>query len=198
VNLDGAFEQSEQANSPGLKAILGAAREFTPAGLVQFGGGLRTLESVERALEAGVQRVVLGTAIVQTPQLVSEVVERFGAQRVAAGLDVREGRVMLHGWTEASELGAVEAGRRMAETGLQTIIFTDIARDGVGSGINLTSALELAKQSGLEVIASGGVRGLEDIRQARQAGLAGVIVGHALYEGKFTLQEGLRISEHAG
>ena len=198
VNLDGAFEQSEKANYQALKAILEVAGDCTPAGIVQFGGGLRSIESVEQVLVAGVRRVVLGTAIVEAPQLAREILERFGTQRVAASLDAREGRVMLRGWTEASELAVVEAGRRLAEAGLQTIIFTDVARDGMGSGINLASALELAGHSGLEVIVSGGVRGLEDIRRARQAGLAGVIVGRALYEGTFTLQEGLRLSEDVG
>ena len=197
VNLDGAFEQPDQANYQGLLDILGVVGEFCPPRLVQFGGGLRSIEAVERALAAGVQRVVLGTAIVQTPELAAEVVHRFGAQRVAAGLDARQGKVMLRGWVESSGLSTGEAAQRLAQAGIQTIIFTDIARDGVGGGINLEASITLAQESGLEVIASGGVCGLEDIRQARQAGMGGVIVGRALYEGTFALEDGLEF-EHVG
>jgi len=192
VNLDGAFEHPDQANRQALQDILQAASEFNPAGKVQLGGGLRSFEAVETALAAGVQRVVLGTAAVQAPEMVAQAVLHFGSERVAVGLDSSQGVLMLRGWTESSGMSAVAAARQLAKLGVQTIIFTDIARDGVGRGINLASTQEVAQESGLEVIASGGVRGLEDIRQARQAGLGGVIVGRALYEGTFRLEEALK------
>lgn len=191
VNLDGAFEQPDQANHRALQEILQAAAEFTPAGAVQFGGGLRSLAAVERALAAGVQRVALGTAVVQDPQLLGEAVRRFGAEHVAAGLDARQGVVMLRGWTEAGGLSVAQAARRLARAGVQTVIFTDIARDGMGGGPNLAATLALARESGLAVIASGGVGSLDDVRQARRAGLAGVIIGRALYAGAVELKDAL-------
>jgi phosphoribosylformimino-5-aminoimidazole carboxamide ribotide isomerase len=193
VNLDGAFEQPDQTNRQALLEILQAAGEFSPAGQVQFGGGLRTMAALDQVLAAGVQRAVLGTAIIQTPELAEQAVRRYGAPRVAAGLDARQGQIMLRGWTEPGGLSAIEAARQLAQAGIQTIIFTDIARDGVSSGINLDSTLALKEASGLEVIASGGVRGLEDIRQACRAGLDGVIIGRALYEGTLNLEEALEL-----
>ena len=195
VNLDGAFEQPDLTNRQALQAILQAAGECVPGGMVQLGGGLRSLAAVEQALAAGVQRVVLGTAAVQAPELVTEAIRQFGRERLAAGLDAEQGRLKLRGWTEPSAVRAVEAARQLAELGVQIFIYTDIARDGVSRGLNLASTLEVAQASGGEVIASGGVRDLEDIRQARQAGLAGVIVGRALYEEAFRLEEALKFEQ---
>jgi phosphoribosylformimino-5-aminoimidazole carboxamide ribotide isomerase len=193
VNLDGAFENPDQANRSALEAILATAQETAPECKVQFGGGLRTLAGIVTALEAGVSRVVLGTAAVQSPELVEQALADYGPERIAVGLDARDGVVMVRGWTEDSALEAVDLAGRFASMGLRTVVFTDIARDGVGSGVNVDRTRSLAAETGLEVIASGGVHTLADIRRVQQAGLAGVIIGRSLYEGTVTLAEALKV-----
>jgi phosphoribosylformimino-5-aminoimidazole carboxamide ribotide isomerase len=197
VNLDGAFEQPDDANRRALQAILRAAADFDPAPAVQFGGGLRALDALQQAFDLGVRRAVLGTAAVTDPALLEAALQRFGPQRLAAGLDARDGRLMLRGWTEPSALTALDAARRLAQTGLRTLITTDIARDGVGGGANLAQARLLAAETGLEVIASGGIAALDDVRQVKDAGLAGVIVGRALYEGTVELKDALALEGEA-
>lgn len=189
VNLDGALEEEGQENRRALERILEAGLR------VQFGGGLRDLEAVRRVLEMGVARAVLGTAAVQTPHLVGEAVRAFGPERVACALDVREGRVCVRGWREGLSLSPENLARRWAEAGACWLIFTDVERDGMEAGLNVETAATLARQTGMKVIASGGVAGPEDIRRARQAGLCGVIVGRALYEGRVSLRE---LLENAG
>jgi phosphoribosylformimino-5-aminoimidazole carboxamide ribotide isomerase len=180
VNLDGAFGESGGANQAALSAILAVTG---PAGVpVQFGGGLRSLEAIQNALEMGVRRVVLGTIIVEQPQIMEAALARWGCERIAAGLDARDGLVQVRGWQSSTALQAGELAASLKQAGLRWLIFTDIARDGLQTGLNLPATLALARQSGLDVIASGGVSRLEDVRQARDAGLSGAIVGRALYE----------------
>jgi phosphoribosylformimino-5-aminoimidazole carboxamide ribotide isomerase len=187
VNLDGAFGESGAANREALAAVLRTAGEFdTP---VQFGGGLRTLEALEQVLEMGVRRVVIGTAAVEQPELVDAALQRWGPQRIAVGLDARGGWVQVRGWQQGTGVPAVDLAIRLAKSGLNWLIFTDIARDGLQTGLNIAATADLAHQSGLQVIASGGVGGWEDIHAACDAGLPGAIVGKALYEGKFVPQE---------
>jgi len=189
VNLDGAFEQADNANQTALRQILA---ECLPAGVrVQFGGGLRSLEAVEQALGLGVTRILLGTAAVQSPELAGQALQRFGPERIGAALDAEGGIIKTRGWTESSGVLAVDLGKQLAQAGLQHVIYTDIARDGTSTGANLAACLQLQQSSGLQVIVSGGIHSLDEIRQARQMGLAGVIAGRALYEGHFTLQEAL-------
>ena len=176
---------------------------------IQYGGGLRSIQDIELALETGATRVVLGTVAVQQPALVGEAVERFGADRIVVGLDARDGLVATHGWQETSELTAVEVGRRMAEMGVRRTVYTDISRDGMLSGVNVAATVELARASGLRTIASGGVGSLDDIRAlaAAAAGgsdastegplIEGVIVGQALYTGAIRLADALAIAEEA-
>lgn len=186
VNLDGAFGEGGQANLEALRALLATGA------LIQFGGGLRSLPDVEAALEAGVARVVLGTAAVEAPDLVAEALARFGPDRVAVALDVRAGRVQVRGWVEDAGREPVDLAAELAGLGLRTVVHTDVARDGVSRGLNVEASKRLAEATGLEVIASGGVASLADIQAARKAGLAGVVVGRALYDGRFTLEEALR------
>jgi phosphoribosylformimino-5-aminoimidazole carboxamide ribotide isomerase len=152
---------------------------------VQFGGGLRSREAIKAVLEAGVARAVLGTMAVEQPGMVAELIARWGPERVAVSLDARQGLVQVRGWQEATPLLASTLAGELRHEGLRWLIFTDIARDGRQNGINLPATVELAHSSGLDVIASGGVRDWADIRGARQAGLAGIIVGRALYDGAF-------------
>ena len=190
VNLDGALDEAGAQNFLALHKILAAAKEL--GGKVQFGGGLRRCQDIEQALEAGVERVLLGTAAVESPELVKETLACWGAERVGAALDARQGRVQVHGWVQETQIEALKLGQELFRLGMRIVIFTNIARDGTGAGADIASAQELIAATGLQVIASGGVRSLEDVVLARQAGLAGIIIGRALYEGAVKLEEALR------
>ena len=194
VNLDGAFQEGGAANWEVLP-------ELTALGArVQFGGGVRSLADVERAFGRGVARVVLGTAAVEDPEMVGEAVARFGAERVAAGIDAREGMVRTRGWQAEGGVGAVELAQQMRGRGVRTAVHTDIGRDGVFGGVNAAASAALAQKSGLRVIASGGAASVEDVRRAAayaNQGVVGVIVGRALYEGKIDLAEALAVARSA-
>lgn len=196
VNLDGAFGESDHANRSALELILIVAKTF--GARVQFGGGLRSLTSVESALDLGVSRVVLGTVAVEQPDLITDALTRFGAQRVAVAIDARDGLVQVHGWKDNSGIPATDLALHMQTIGLRTVIFTDVRRDGLGSGLNIDATRQLAEVSGLDVIASGGVHTLEDVIAARAANLAGVIIGRAIYEGTLDLKIALQEVAHAG
>jgi phosphoribosylformimino-5-aminoimidazole carboxamide ribotide isomerase len=181
VNLDGAFGESDDVNRAALKVILNVAKPFDAK--VQFGGGMRSLEAIEAALSLGVSRVVLGTIAVENPEVVAEALMRFGGAQIAVGIDARDGVVRVRGWKDNSGVSAMDLALQMKNLGFQTVVFTDVSRDGLGSGLNIKSTRGLAQASGLDVIASGGVYAIQDVIAARKANLAGVIVGRALYEG---------------
>jgi phosphoribosylformimino-5-aminoimidazole carboxamide ribotide isomerase len=187
VNLDGAFDEAGGANW----AVLPALTQQNAR--VQFGGGIRTLADIERALNAGISRVILGTVAIENPELVTQAVKEFGASQIAVGIDARDGRVKMRGWQTDTPVSPVELGLRVKNAGIQTIIHTDIARDGVLTGANVESSTELAQATGLQVIVSGGVAGLDDVRRAKKAGagIAGIIIGRALYDGKIDLKEAI-------
>ncbi len=187
VNLDGAFGEAGAANHAALTAILRVAGEYQAS--VQFGGGLRTLQALEQAFNLGITRAVLGTAVVEQPELLVQALQRWGAEKIAAGLDARGGWVQVRGWQQTTALPAQDLAQNLAGQGLRWMIFTDISRDGLQTGLNLSATTQLAQTSGLQVIASGGVGGWADVQAACQAGLPGVIVGKALYEGKFVPAE---------
>ncbi len=187
VNLDGAFGERGRENLVALERILMTGLR------VQFGGGLRNLESIRRVLDLGVSRVVVGTAAVENPSLVEAALRALGPERIAVAIDAREGKVRTHGWKETTSMTAMELAGQWAARGVRRLIFTDVSRDGMGSGLNLTVTMQLAQATGLHVIASGGVASLEDVRRAYQAGLSGVIIGRALYEGQVALEDALRV-----
>lgn len=189
VNLDGAFGETDSANQTALRAILDIANMFEAR--VQFGGGLRSLDMVRQTLKLGVSRVVLGTVAIERPELVAAALKEFGSEKIAIGIDARDGLVRVHGWQSNSGMRATELALQMHATGVRTVIFTDISRDGLGSGLNISSTRELADIAGLEVIASGGVHTLNDVIAAREANLTGVIIGRALYEGTIDLRVAL-------
>ena len=189
VNLDGAFGEQSQENQRALERMLSTGLP------VQLGGGLRDLEGIRRALDLGVSRVIIGTAAVNDPALVEAALGAWGPERVAVGVDAREGKVRTHGWKEASSFTAVELAQKWADQGARWTVFTDVARDGVGVGVNVGAAAHLAQTTGLSVIAAGGVASLQDVRRARQAGLKGVIIGRALYEGQVVLEEALDVGK---
>lgn len=190
INLSSAFGEEASANIKALETILRVGLK------VEFGGGIRAEESVKIPLEMGVERVFLGTAAIQTPALVDWALARYGPQRIAADIGVRDGNVMIRGWQESTPLTMLEAGRRFRAQGLAWCVLTDVRRDGVESGVSVESAVELQNATGLNVVASGGVSSVEDVLRVKQAGLAGVIIGRALYEGKIWLRDVLDSPVH--
>jgi len=189
VNLDGAFGESDHSNRLALQNILQIAKEFEAR--IQFGGGMRSLDAIEYALHLGITRAILGTIAVEQPDVVSTAIKKFGSDRIAVGIDAWDGLVRVRGWRESSGLSAIDLALQMRKLGVRTAIFTDVGRDGLGSGLNIPVTRRLAEMSGLEVIASGGVHTLTDVIAAREANLAGVIIGRALYEGTIKLKDAL-------
>jgi phosphoribosylformimino-5-aminoimidazole carboxamide ribotide isomerase len=191
VNLDGAFAESGRANWQILPQITACGAQ------VQFGGGMRAIADIEQAFAAGVERVVLGTIAVEQPDLVKEAVTRFGPGHVAVGIDARDGIVRTRGWQTGTTLTPQALARQMGDLGVQTIIYTDISRDGVLSGVNTQATAELARTTGLDVIASGGVAGLDDVERTAatmSSGVRGLIIGRALYDGRISLADALALA----
>jgi phosphoribosylformimino-5-aminoimidazole carboxamide ribotide isomerase len=160
---------------------------------VQIGGGIRSIEDVASYLDQGIDRVIIGSAAVSNRNFVEDALKEYGS-RIAIGLDARDGFVATHGWIETSELKAGDLALELAEKGAETFIFTDISKDGMLQGPNTEAIAELAALTGKEVIASGGVSSIDDLIQLKEdeRGIAGAIIGKALYTGKFTLPEALR------
>jgi phosphoribosylformimino-5-aminoimidazole carboxamide ribotide isomerase len=180
VDLNGAFA-GEPVNRAAVERILAAVN--LP---VQLGGGIRSLAAIEAWLEAGVRRVILGTAALKDPDLVLEAC-RLHPDRILVGIDARAGRVAVEGWAEQSEIEASELAERFEDAGVAAIIFTDIDRDGILQGPNLEATAALAEQVSIPLIASGGVSSLDDIAallQIAPLGVAGAIIGRALYDGR--------------
>jgi len=191
VNLDGAFEEADNRNRAAIEQIMQALKPLQPHPGVQLGGGLRTIPDIEQAISLGVNRVILGTAAVENPEILQSAIQSFSPQQVAVALDIADDKVMLRGWVQAGEIDPLTLCRNLAKIGVEQIIYTDISRDGTGAGLNLAAAASLAQQTGLSVIVSGGVRSLDDVRGAKASGLSGVIIGRALYDGAIALAEAL-------
>lgn len=182
VNLDGAFGEKGASNWAALQAVA------TLPCKIQFGGGVRGHADVERALELGATRVILGTIAVENPDFVAEAIGRYGTERIVVGLDARDGQVKTRGWQADSGITAVDLGRKMASIGVQTVLHTDIGRDGVLTGVNWQASQALARATGLNVLASGGVTDMGDIENCISAeGVTGVITGRAIYDGRLDL-----------
>ena len=189
VDLDGAFK-GQPVNADAVKAIL-AAVELP----VQLGGGIRDMATIEAWLEAGVRRVILGTAAVKDPDLVTAACRAYPG-RIAVGIDARGGKVAVEGWGEQSELTAIEVAQRFADCGVAAIIYTDIDRDGVLQGPNVAATAALAEALAIPVIASGGVSSLDDLaalQAAADSGIAGAIIGRALYDGRIDAKSALAL-----
>jgi phosphoribosylformimino-5-aminoimidazole carboxamide ribotide isomerase len=190
VNLDGAFGQA----SSNLRVV---GKIISSNLQIQFGGGLRTMADIEGALEIGLARVILGTVAVEEPSLVAEAVQRFGAESIVVGIDARKGKVATHGWQEVSSVAVTELALRVREMGVERVVYTDIARDGMLSGVNVEATRDLAQRTGLKIIASGGVSSLDDLRRLKEAeasGVEGVIIGQALYSGALDLREAMELA----
>ncbi|HHW31183.1 MAG TPA: 1-(5-phosphoribosyl)-5-[(5-phosphoribosylamino)methylideneamino]imidazole-4-carboxamide isomerase [Clostridiaceae bacterium] len=158
---------------------------------LQTGGGIRTMETIQKVLNIGVRRVILGTAAVSNRKLVEEAVNLYGS-RVAIGIDARDGKVAIEGWEKTSQLNSVDFAKKMQDIGVKTIIYTDISRDGMLKGPNLKAMEEMAKELDIEVIASGGVGSPKDVDDLKKTGVDGVIIGKALYTGAVDLREILK------
>lgn len=185
VNLDGAFADANE-NLPILEAAakLGAK--------LQFGGGLRDMEGLRQAHEAGASRLVIGTMAVQDPAAAAAAIARFGSEAICVALDAKAGRVATHGWTEVSAHSPAQLGRQLRDLGAVHALYTDVQRDGALSGVNVEATIELARETGLQVIASGGVSQLSEIRALSRSGeVAGAIIGMALYQNKISLADAL-------
>jgi phosphoribosylformimino-5-aminoimidazole carboxamide ribotide isomerase len=182
VDLDGAFE-GERENADAVEAVLDAV-----AVDVQLGGGIRTAADATDLLDRGVDRVILGTAAVENPDIVGEISEAHPGA-VMVSLDAKDGEVVVSGWTEGTGLDPAEAAARYEELGAGTILFTDVDVEGQLAGVQTDRVREVVEAVEIPVVASGGVATLDDVRALRDAGAAAVVVGTALYEGEFTLEE---------
>jgi phosphoribosylformimino-5-aminoimidazole carboxamide ribotide isomerase len=189
VDLNGAFA-GRPVNAGAVEAILRSVAMPT-----QLGGGIRDISTIESWLARGIRRVILGTVAVRDPALVRDACRRFPG-RVAVGIDARGGKVAVEGWAETSELSAADLARRFEDAGVAAIIYTDIDRDGVLKGLNLPSTAELARATGIPVIASGGLASIDDVKalmRPEYAMLEGAITGRALYDGRLDAREALAL-----
>ena len=182
VDLAGARD----GNMPNLGVVREVVR--VTGSFVELGGGIRDMESVERALDAGVSRVILGTAAVANPEFLEAAVAKYG-DKIAAGCDLKDGKVAVKGWIESSDVTADDFFSSMEQLGVGTVICTDIARDGAMRGANAELYERLQREFGLELIASGGVSSMEDVRRLRALGLYGAIIGKAYYTGDIALRD---------
>jgi phosphoribosylformimino-5-aminoimidazole carboxamide ribotide isomerase len=185
VDLDGA-KAGWPVNVDAIRAIC-----EVPGIEVEVGGGLRSLLDIEKILALGVEYVVLGTAAVERLGLVAEACRKFPG-RVRAGIDAKNGEVKIAGWLEGTGLAATEVARRVKAAGVNLVEYTDVLRDGMFTGVDAAGAARIMAEAGVEVIASGGVASLADVEACKAAGLAGVIVGKALYEGRLVLADAIR------
>jgi phosphoribosylformimino-5-aminoimidazole carboxamide ribotide isomerase len=192
VDLDGAFSEPNSINRRTLGEIVSSIE--IP---LQFGGGVRALDQVEQILELGVARVVIGTLAIESPETLTELLRRFGKERIAVGIDARNDQVLTRGWEKEAARSAVSFALWLAAAGVERVIYTDVSRDGMLSGVNVEATCEIARASGLKVTASGGVSSLADIRIVSQSncGIDSLIVGKALYEGRFTVQEACAVGK---
>ena len=193
VDLDGALA-GEGKNVPVIERILQSVN--IP---VQLGGGIRNLETIEKLLALGVTRLILGSAAVKNPQLVEEACKKYPGH-IAVGIDAKNGEVAIEGWGKGSGVAATELAKKMAAYGVETIIYTDISRDGMLSGVNVEATAALARACGVPIIASGGVASLEDIRRVKAVesdGVQGCIIGKAIYTGAVDLKAVLALAKEA-
>lgn len=193
VDLDGALA-GEGKNVPVIERILQSVS--IP---VQLGGGIRNLETIEKLLSLGVTRLILGSAAVKNPQLVEEACKKYPGH-IAVGIDAKNGEVAIEGWGKGSGVAATELAKKMAAYGVETIIYTDISRDGMLSGVNVEATAALARACGVPIIASGGVASLEDIRRVKAVesdGVQGCIIGKAIYTGAVDLKAALALAKEA-
>jgi len=191
VDLDGALAGSSQ-NLAAIKEILQVVDIPT-----ELGGGIRSMEQIDQLLAMGITRVILGSVAVKNPDLVREACTKYG-ERIVVGIDAKDGIVAVEGWGESGNIGVVELAKKMKDAGVKTIIYTDISRDGTLSGVNVEATVKLAQESGVKIVASGGVKSLEDIKALKKqeaVGIEGVIAGKSIYMGTLDLAAAIKIAK---
>lgn len=188
VDLEGA----KDGTTPNLSIVAQVARETCL--FVEIGGGIRSIETVEKYLKSGVSRVILGTAAVKDPEFLREAVNRFG-EKIAVGADVKDGKIAIKGWLETADVTLDEFLRQMQTIGVKNVICTDISRDGAMRGTNLELYRELSEKYALDITASGGVSTMEDVLKLREMNLYGAIIGKAYYTGAIDLKEALEVAK---
>ncbi len=193
VDLDGAFAGTPK-NFGAIKEILQEVSADVP---VQLGGGIRNLETIEKYLDLGLKYVIVGTAAVKNPQFLHDACDAFPGQ-IIVGLDAKDGQVAIDGWAKLTKYNVLELGQRFADYGAQSIIYTDIGRDGMLSGVNMEATVKLAESVSIPVIASGGLTNLDDVRAlcaAESTGIEGAITGRAIYEGSIDFMEAQNLAD---
>lgn len=183
VDLDGALA-GHSVNEDVIKRITDAVS--IP---IEIGGGIRSEEAIESMLSLGVSRVIIGTKAAENPEFIRDMVDKFGQERIVAGVDAKNGMVAVEGWEKLSNLSASELLSQMKEYGVRHVVYTDIARDGMLSGPNVEYTKKLTEETGMDIIASGGMSSMEDLKQLYEAGVQGAIIGKALYEKRIDLRE---------
>lgn len=186
VDLDGA-KAGKAINEQAIREIVNSVS--IP---VELGGGIRTLEDIKLQLERGISRVILGSAAVKNRGLVEEAIKQFGPKKIVIGVDAKSGKVAIEGWLEVTDVTALNFCKELEAIGVQTVIYTDIAKDGMMQGPNIKETAKIVKETRLEVIASGGVSTLKDLEQLKEAGIHGAIIGKALYMGVIDLEEAVK------
>ena len=186
VDLDGALE-GRGVNEAAIEEI--GKHVSIP---FEIGGGVRSLQDIERKLGLGATRIIIGTKAVQEPSFVKKAIETFGADKIVVGIDAKNGLVATRGWEDVSDLTAADFSIFMKELGVKTIIYTDISKDGMLSGPNIHKTVELKAKTGIDIIASGGVSGMNDLEALNEAGVFGVIIGKAIYEKRIDVAEAVK------
>ncbi|WP_448977998.1 1-(5-phosphoribosyl)-5-[(5-phosphoribosylamino)methylideneamino]imidazole-4-carboxamide isomerase [Neisseria sp.] len=193
VDLNGAFAGVPQ-NSPAIKEILAAVAKDIP---VQLGGGIRDLGTIEKYLDLGLTNVIIGTAAVKNPEFVREACKAFPGQ-IIVGLDAKDGMVAIDGWATVTEHHVVDLGKRFEDDGVNSIVYTDIGRDGMMSGVNIEATVKLAQSVNIPIIASGGLTNLDDIHAlcaVEKEGVSGAITGRAIYEGSIDFAQAQKLAD---
>lgn len=190
VDLDGALK-GHSVNEESIKRIVSEVN--IPC---ELGGGIRTARDIERVLSYGINRVIIGTKAVSSPEFVREAVEKFGSERIVIGVDAKDGFVAVEGWEQLSDKTALSMCLTMKELGVKHIVYTDISKDGMLVGPNVEMTKKLTDETGLDIIASGGVSGAEDLRNLAAAGIKGAIIGKAIYENRVNIQDVVREFEN--
>ncbi len=185
VDLDAALS-GHGVNEQAIRQIIGVVN--IP---VQTGGGIRTKADIEKKLDMGLSRVIIGTKALEEPEFVEAAVEEFGADRIVVGIDAKDGMVAVRGWETVSTVSAIELALKMKQIGVTTIIYTDISRDGMLTGPNIEYTEKMVKETGMDIVASGGMSRMEDLLALQKINVEGAIIGKALYENKIDLKEAL-------
>lgn len=189
VDLDGALK-GHGVNAETIKKICSSVN--VP---VQMGGGIRTLENIQEVLELGVYRVIIGTKAVENPDFIKAAIDRFGAEHIVVGVDAKDGLVAIEGWEKVSDKTALSLALAMKDIGVQTIVYTDISKDGMLAGPNVEQTKILSDKTGIDIIASGGMSCMDDLTHINDAGIHGAIIGKAIYEKRIDLKEAVNLFE---